>query len=216
MGLWHLNCKYLPVVISVYPSGLGGPLQMQKAKWLAVVGMAFAIAVLVPAAHADSITTLNYSASNGSGPFGTVDLHQVNSTTVQVTLTLTAGEVFAITGAGDGALGFSVNEAYPLLASPALTTGFTLSAHPRSYGFASGIGNYTSAIVCSSCGHRTSPPEHSGPVRFDITNASGFLTFNFAAGSGAYLFASDIGKPKGDGDGFNPFVVGGGPTVTTT
>jgi len=184
---------------------------MKAAKWLMILSLAVCVAVLVPAAHADSFT-LDYSASNGSGPFGTVDLTSIDANTVQVTLTLTSGEVFAVTGAGAGALGFSVDKSYTLVSSPALTSGFSLST-PGTYSFASSIGDFTSVITCSSCGNGTSPPNYSGPVTFQITNAGGLSISDFITNKGGYMFASDIGSPDGQG-GFNTFVVGGGPSTS--
>src|SRR5690348_4637337 len=128
--------------------------------------LAFVMGVCsVGTAKADTVT-LNYSQSNGSGPFGTVEVDQINASTLKVTLTLTPGEVFAVTGAGAGALGFSLDKTYTVLASPALTTGFTLDMPPGPYTFASGIGNFTSVVVCTSCGNGTSPPQFSGPLSF--------------------------------------------------
>src|SRR5689334_793906 len=79
---------------------------------------------MAPWAHA-TLITLNQSQCCGSGPFGTVSVVQgANSNTVNVTVTLTAGEVFANTGAGD-ALGFDVNKAFTLVPG-SLTAGFNL------------------------------------------------------------------------------------------
>ena len=180
----------------------------------ALTAAALALA-LAGTAKADSIVTLNYSQSNGSGPFGMVDVAQVDANTLSVTLTLTPGEVFAITGAGAGALGFSLDKSYTLVSSPALTSGFTLDTPPGPYGFASGIGNFTSVVVCTSCGSGTSAPRYSGPVSFEITNATGLSFADFLTGTGGYLFASDIGVPNPTSPGnFNTFVVGGGPVST--
>lgn len=196
---------------------------MRNIKYLVVLGMALVIAVLVPAAHADSVTNLNFSASNGSGPFGTVTLHTVDANTVQVTVTLAAGNVFAVTGAGAGALGFSLDEAFTLASSPTLTPGFTFnpaagSPQPGSlpYTFASGIGTYSSVIDCTVCGNGTSAPNESS-FTFSVTNAGGLTFSDFVNGSGGFLFAADIGVPvPGAAAGnFNTFSVGGGPTVPT-
>jgi len=176
--------------------------------------MAAAAVLLVPAAHADSITPLNYSASNGSGPFGSVTLHEVDANTVQVTLSLTSGEVFAVTGAGAGALGFNIDKSFTLVLSPALTAGFSFSGQPGPYGFASSIGNFTSVITCSSCGNGTSPPQFSGPVVFRVSNAAGLTIADFVANGNGYLFASDIGVPNGE-NGFNTFAVGATTTEIT-
>jgi len=188
---------------------------MRSIRYLAVIAMALAIAVLVPAAHADQITTLNFSASNGTGPFGTVTLHQVDANTIQVTVTLTPGNVFANTGAGAGALGFSVDKSFTLASSPTLTTGFSLDPVPPPYSFSSGIGTYTSVVVCSICGNGTSPPNAS-TFTFSITNATGLSFSDFVNGSGGFLFASDLGVPvPGTPGTFTTFAAAGGPGVPT-
>jgi len=189
--------------------GLGGPLQMIKLKLIAVLAVAVVVAVLVPAAHADTITQLNFSASNGTGPFGTVTLHVVSATQVQVTVALSPN-VFAVTGAGDAQFGFTVDKSYTLVAST-LTTGYTLLA-PGSYGFSALGAGFTSGVDCSVCGNGTSPPNSSG-FTMTLTNAGGLTPADFT-GNGTFLFAADVGTPK-VGGGFNTFVVGGGTPVVT-
>ncbi len=76
--------------------------------FLAALGL-LALASGAPA-KADLVYTLNVSGCTGGcspGPFATVDLAQVNSTTVSVTETLENGAKFVATGAGD-ALEFNI------------------------------------------------------------------------------------------------------------
>ena len=56
-----------------------------------------------------SATTFDLTKGStlGAGTYGNVDVETITSTEVSVTLTLTAGEVFAVTGAGD-ALNFDL------------------------------------------------------------------------------------------------------------
>jgi len=187
---------------------------MNKLKLIAVLAVAVLVAVLVPAAHADTVTPLNYSASNGTGPFGTVTLHVVNSTTVQVTVAL-APNVFAVTGAGDAQFGFTVDKSYTLVAST-LTTGYTLLA-PGIYSYSALGGAFTSGVDCSVCGNGTSPPNSSG-FTMQLTNAGGLTPADFT-GNGTYQFAADVGVPctvsASCPSGFNTFVVGATPPVST-
>jgi hypothetical protein len=188
---------------------------MIKLKLIAVLAVAVVIAVLVPAAHADTVTPLNYSASNGTGPFGTVTLHIVSATQVQVTVAL-APNVFAVTGAGDAQFGFTVDKSYTLVAST-LTTGYTLLA-PGSYSFSALGAAFTSGVDCSICGSGTSAPNSSG-FTMTLTNAGGLTPADFV-GNGTYLFAADVGVPcvgqaGCPSSGFNTFVVGATPPVTT-
>ena len=182
---------------------------MTKIKLLAVLAVAVVVAVLVPAAHADSVTNLDFSAAHGTGPFGTVTLHVVDADTVQITVAL-APNVFAVTGAGDVQFGFTVDKSYSLVAG-SLSTGFTLEPL-GSYGF-SGIGgaNFTSGIDCTSCGNGTSAPNFSS-FTVELTNAAGLTPADFV-GDGTYLFAADVGQyckgQEGCPDsGYNTFPVG--------
>jgi hypothetical protein len=185
---------------------------MTKLKLLAVVAVAVFLAVLVPAAHADSVTNLDFSASNGTGPFGTVTLHVIDADTVKVTVDL-GTNVFAVTGAGAGALGFDVDKTYSLVAAT-LTTGFTLepvTASPGSYGFASGIGDFTSDVECTVCGNGTSTPNRS-TFSMELTNPGGLTPSDFVS-NGSFLFASDIGascvgQEGCPSSGFNTFPAG--------
>jgi len=82
-------------------------------------------------AHADSIFTLTLDGCTGTcgtAPFGTIQLVQTTPTLVTVTETLSAGERFAGTGAGD-ALEFNVLG--PITIN-VLTSGFAIGPGPDS------------------------------------------------------------------------------------
>jgi len=68
--------------------------------FLAVIVLAFALAAGSPA-HADTLYTLSSSGTLGSGPFGTVDVHQTSSTTATVTFTANSGFLFLDSGIAD-------------------------------------------------------------------------------------------------------------------
>ena len=113
---------------------------------------------------------------------------------LSVTLSLTAGEVFASTGAGSALLFDILDD--PALSVSGLTTGF--SFHDAST-HADGSGTWNSYIACDVCGSGTSPPQDSGPVSFILSVAGGTLAPSSFVTNGNYLFASDIGVPNGSG-----------------
>lgn len=138
----------------------------------------------LPAVQGSTIFTLNQSECCGTGPFGTVDLTQVNSTTVHVLETLNSGDQFIKTGAGR-ALQFNISGT---IAIANLTSGFAAGAAGDD---APPFGNFLHYIACSGCGPGASSPL-PGPLSFDVARASGLLISDFTANSGGYYFASDI------------------------
>ena len=165
---------------------------LMKRIWIGALG---AVAVLMAAgpASADLLYTLNLQACSGTcapGPFGTIDLHQVNSTTVTVTETLLNGAEFVHTGAGD-ALAFNIL-GNPAIAVSGLTTGFAVDPNPPVS--ASAFGNFDYGIICTvptGCGNGGSNP-NPGPLTFSTTDGSALSINNFIANVGGYFFASDI------------------------
>ena len=152
-------------------------------------------------ASADLLYTLNVndcSSGCGAGPFGTVRLHQVDTDDVAVTVTLSAGNVFAVTGAGDN-FGFNAQSGVTL---SSITSGFTQDTS-SGYGNikATGSKHFDYGINCTGCGNGTSPPELSGPITFTATDSSGLSINNFiaTANSGNDFFSADIGVPNGNG-----------------
>jgi hypothetical protein len=155
---------------------------------------------------------LNLSNSNGTGPFGTILLHELgDGKTVRITETLQPGEVFA--DASGKTLEFNINEDFSYVPGTLplnFTTGTNDTANP--------YGTFSSWVSCRPvCGSGTSSPTYSGPLQFEITNAMGLTISNFVkssvkSGDGFY-FASDIGTPNGQG-GFNTFLVSTSATTT--
>src|SRR5882757_7776449 len=119
-------------------------------------------------AHADSIFTLTLDGCTGTcgtAPFGTIQLVQTTPTLVTVTETLSAGERFAGTGAGD-ALEFNVLG--PITIN-VLTSGFAIGPGPDS---ASTFGTFLKSVTCTTCqGGKASNP--TGPLVFTVTSAGG-------------------------------------------
>jgi hypothetical protein len=154
--------------------------------------MALAIAVLMPAAHADTISTFtidinNCSSGCGTGPFGTVTLDQTNANTVIVTFTV-APNVFAITGSASP-FGFNVDKAFS--ASPVTSTAGKSFSLAGSNAFAS-EGTFSSTVVCSDCGGGTSGMV-GGSISFTLTSATGLSAADFIANASGYIFGADVG-----------------------
>ena len=156
-----------------------------------------------------SATTFDLTKGStlGAGTYGNVDVETITSTEVSVTLTLTAGEVFAVTGAGD-ALNFDLTGNPDITAAiSGLTSGFTATSTTSGQSIHSdGSGHWEYSIDCTSCGNGTSSPTLSGPLTFDITLAGGITAASFIANDDSNHFAADIGVPK-NGGGFSTGVV---------
>jgi hypothetical protein len=171
-------------------------------KVFGVVALLAAAGILSASPAKASMATYTTSLQTGSmcnscGPFGTVTVSAVsgNPNEVAVNLTLTPGEVFAITGAGSALL-FDI-AGNPTLSVTGLNTGF--SFHQAS-NMADGSGTWNSYISCDVCGKGTSPPENSGPINFFLSVASGGLSpTSFVKNANNYIFASDIGIPSTSG-----------------
>lgn len=187
-------------------------------KSITVASLAGAVAIFsaLPA-MADTVTyTDSLQSGNmctGCGPFGTITVSTVAGHTneISVGLTLTSGEVFASTGAGAALLFDIANN--PALSVSNLTAGFSFE-QPSSPDMADGSGKWNTFIACDVCGSGTSPPQNSGPISFILSVASGSLTpSSFMTNNNGYLFASDIGVPKGTNPQtyFTGDVVTGGP-----
>ncbi|HEV2098792.1 MAG TPA: PEP-CTERM sorting domain-containing protein [Stellaceae bacterium] len=170
---------------------------------LAPVATIAAIAMVVAAigftrpASADvitySLTTDDCSGGCGTAPFGTVTVSSISSTEVSVSVTLAAGEVFAVSGAGH-ALVFDLT-GNPTISISGLTSGFgatsTASGHTI---HADGTGDWQYSVDCTSCGGGTSPPTNAGPLNFDITVASGITPESFIQNGDGLFFSVDIGS----------------------
>jgi hypothetical protein len=180
----------------------------KKLSCLPVLGLA---ALLMPAAHADLTSTLTTGAISGT-PFGTVTVTSINADEVKVTLTLTAGDVFAVTGSGSP-FGYDLDSAAAgaTLVAGSLTAGFSLTG---SNGFADGIGTFPETVSCSICGPGTSG-KVSGPLTFELSDASGITSNDFVKDPAGYYFGADVGVPKGGGT-FSTGPVGASTVKTTS
>ena len=123
-------------------------------------------------------------------PFGVVDLTQVNSTTVSVTVTLENAAGFVSTGAGD-ALEFNIL-GDPTITVSNLTTGFAVDTSKKIS--ASTFGSFDYGITCTvptGCGHGGSDP-NSGPLLFSTTDGMALSITDFVKNGSGYYFSSDI------------------------
>ena len=133
-------------------------------------------------------------------PFGDVLLQQLGPNSVFVRVTLSPGEVFAGTGAGE-ALGFNLNSPAitPASAINIVTANFAVGPVNESFGGSVGTFQYT--ITCTTCsgGNAGNP---AGPLTFVVTRAGGLTVSDFTLTSPqGMLFASDIavlGSPTAD------------------
>jgi PEP-CTERM motif len=165
--------------------------------WLTIATMLAALLWAAPAS-ADLVYTLDQSAAFSGTNFGTVRLHQVNSTTVKVTVTLTSGEFFAGTGAGYALTWDITGDPHITItgdpAPAAMQTGFTAEPFVAGETYkASPFGNFNYAVDCSACqGGKTTNP--AGPLVFDVSLASGLLISSFTKNTDGFVFAVDIFK----------------------
>jgi len=157
----------------------------------------FGLMSLLPLAQADIIYTFDQGGSCcGTGIFATLSLHAVNANTVEVTETLSAGNVYAFTGTGR-TLEFNIDKPFTIV-DGTLTAGFSLSGADSPSPFP----NFTSSIICTApCiyGNGTSAPEFLGPLSFQVTNAGGLTPADFVSSTGGIFFTSDIGVPTTGG-----------------
>src|SRR3954465_10223091 len=139
--------------------------------------------VFFSSAPASAISfTLNQSTCCGIGPFGTVTLTDVNSTTVDVLVTLAPGVGFV--DSGSAAPGnhpdFAFNLSGPLTAVNVIyvqTAGdgwTTYDPHSSPTDMSDSFGTYQFGLYCNgaiACGPGASHPNF-GPLEFEVTRAT--------------------------------------------
>jgi hypothetical protein len=177
---------------------------------LAAVGCGL---VLAPAAHADAIYNLTFDGCTGGcgpqGSFGTVDLHQVDSDTVEISVSLLNNNEFLTTGSHTG---FSFNFQGADVTLGPLPTGWSdagANVTQPSFGlFAHGIncdqGNSNSKNGCAG----NNP--WVGLLSFNVSRASGLSLSDFTTNTGGFTFATDILSGT---NGKTGLVAAGGPEV---
>ncbi len=148
---------------------------------------AMAAAALTAQANTSTFTLDQDGCSGtcGLSPFGTVVITDMGSGAdayVLVTETLTAGDEYVRTGAGD-ALEFQLSKAATSITD--LTAGFSTTSGSQT---ASTFGSFSNGIFCSGCGNGASNPL-AGPLSFRLY---GVTTADFIANADGNYFASDI------------------------
>jgi hypothetical protein len=134
----------------------------------------------------------NTSASQGSGPFGTVLLTQLSNTTVEVRVTLNSAlfpNIGFVNSAGKEALDFNI-VGNPAITVTNLTAGFSF---PGTKLDAPPFGTFMYGVHCDICGNGASNP-YAGPLVFDVSLLGGgtLSLLNFSANSASAFFATDI------------------------
>jgi PEP-CTERM motif len=146
-------------------------------------------------ARADIIYNLTFdSCSGGCGPqasFGTVDLHAINPTTIQVAVSLLNGNKFVTTGSHNG---FTFNiQGSPVIIGT-LPTGWDNAGGPLTE---PALGVFSNGVDCAHGNANTkkgcagSDP-WSGTLQFDISRPSGLTYSDFVGNRGGFVFAADI------------------------
>jgi len=162
-------------------------------------------------ADADAVYMLNYDSctggcGNGQGTsdnnFGYIDLSQVGSNQVQVTLQITDPSYIVNTGNGTNHAPFAFNTDTAItisnisdgVSSPSIY--FTASAINAGV---SGLGTFNYEINCTSnCSPGASNGGEGTYLSFLVTANSGALNLNdFVANANGFYFASDIIGPSG-------------------
>ena len=152
------------------------------------------VSLTIPPARAD----LLFVGSQAGECCFEVDLHQVSSTDVKVTVTLTSGATYFVdTGSGQhpgfafnlkGDPGVSIsNLSSPWNSSDVHLGTVTTGGH--------GLGKFDYFIDNPGPG---SSAHNSGPLSFDVTLASGISLADFIANSDGYYFVADIADASGD------------------
>jgi hypothetical protein len=162
---------------------------------LVAVACALLAAGATPAARADMIYNLTFdSCTGGCGPqasFGTIDLHAVNPTTMQITVSLLNGNKFVTTGSHTG-FAFNLQGSNATLGTLPTNwvNGGSPVAEPALGVFSNGI-DCTHGNTNNNRGCAGSNP-WGGTLQFDVSQASGLTYSDFVGNSNGFFFAADI------------------------
>jgi hypothetical protein len=168
---------------------------------------------LVPTASASIV--LNISDGNGTGPFGVINLTQVDSDTVHVNLVMNASPQYQLVDTGShDTFGFNLFNSLvvnPNISITGLTAGFYVGT-----GFTNGFtGPFVYSVGCvgptgtkppDACASGASNPA-PGPLNFDVNISVGSLSVtDFTANASGHTFAADVYGPKPTGGNFTGLV----------
>ncbi len=153
--------------------------------------MILGIAALIPAAKAT--TSLQFTTDQNMC-CGTVTLTSVNSTEVQVTVTLGSGETFVNTGNGTNHPGFAFNiKGDPAISFSNIATNkpadtFTIgNTNDQTGGPNYGVFDYTLNAPGSGAS------DGVNELTFDVTSGGNLTPSDFVANAKGYFFETDIG-----------------------
>ncbi|QNI38167.1 PEP-CTERM sorting domain-containing protein [Edaphobacter albus] len=152
-----------------------------------------AAALLVPVAKADSL----FVGSQAGYCCFNVDLLQVDSTHMQVTVSLTGGAQYFVNSGGGNHPGFAFNLAGdPAVSVTSINAPWTLSSFSPNPVNSNGpsLGTFDYYITNPGNGANAHNP---GPLVFTLFNASGINYSDFVANSAGYYFAADIMNADG-------------------
>lgn len=156
---------------------------------LALLGLGLELPAL---ADEYSLTIDHCTGGCGAAPFGTVDVTQVGTDTVQVDVSLAPGDQFVSTGF-PGSLAFDLIGS-PIISASDVTAGWSLLSTNAGNLHFDGFGYLGYALVCNACGNGGSDP-FAGPISFDLT-AAGLAPASFqelsSGGSAQVYFVADI------------------------
>lgn len=186
--------------------------------------VAFALIAFGHSAKADAVYTLNYDSCTGgcglngqnssNNNFGYVTLHQVNATTVSVTVSLASGvgldTDFVNTGNGYNHEPFAFNVDKTVTVSNISNPYFTVGPSPDAI---SGLGTFSNTIACTSaCPSGASGADLLGnSLIFTTSDGSPLNISDFVANSQGYFFAADVIGPSGR---TGEVAANGSPTIT--
>lgn len=156
---------------------------------LALLGLGSGLPAL---ADEYSLTIDHCTAGCGAPPFGTIDVTQSGTDTVQVDVSLAAGDQFVRTGF-PGSFAFDLT-GNPAISVSGLTAGWSLLSTSAGSLHFDGFGYLEYALVCNACGNGGSHP-FPGEISFDVT-APGLTPANFQelsnGGSAQVNFVADM------------------------
>ena len=171
---------------------------------LLVLGVALLAFAATPAARADAIYNLTVDGCSGHcGPqtsFGTIDLHAINSDTVQITVKLLNNNKLVTTGSHIG-FAFNVKGGGVTLGTlpSAGNLVWTDAGSPVTQAF---FGQFTNGVECGAESKKSKPGNCVGKtlwagtpqfdLQFDVSRTTGLKLSDFVANKGGYFFSADI------------------------
>jgi hypothetical protein len=173
--------------------------------------LGLALAAMPALADTYSLTIDHCTGGCGTAPFGTIDVTQNGTNTVNVALSLSSGDKFVSTGF-PGSFAFDI-AGTPTISVGNLSTGWSLDSSTAGSLHFDGFGSLEYALICDACGNGGSNPQ-PGPLSFDVT-AAGLTPGSFkvlsSGGSDQAYFVADILGTTGNSGPVGATAVAGVP-----